>query len=170
MDRHYGPVQDSIELRSTYGGDRMDERMASLRNHIQIVRRKWISDASYKDLVRNIQRLHNPEDLPEEVATQLQRLLSGYRDYADVNICRPLPMRSEQYPALELYCEELGYDYIFRLMGRALRADKEANELMLALTTLLEFVTIDLYNLRLSQYGDPRGHPQNQQNSYGYNY
>ncbi|KAF1828906.1 hypothetical protein BDW02DRAFT_198416 [Decorospora gaudefroyi] len=156
MERHYGPVHDSIELRSAFGGAAMDKRMASLRDHIQVVRKNWTNDNSYDELVKKVQQFHKPENLTQEVALQLQRLLGGYRDYADVDLQRPIPMPSEQYPALELYCGKEGHDYIFRLMGRALREEEKTDDLMLALTTLLEFVTIDLYNLRLSQFGDPR--------------
>jgi hypothetical protein len=54
-----------------------------------------------------------------------------------------------------LYCSGIGYRYIYSLISRALRLDNATPELPIAAVTLVEFLTIDLYNLRLSNLGEP---------------
>lgn len=132
-------------LKSGFSGQVERERMSRLRSKIQEVRNAWLDNDTYAQLVEAVRRWCKPERLPEEVREPLERLLSGYRDYADVSISRPsnahATRSSEQYDALEMYCSIPGYDYLFKLVSDTLRT---------------EFLTIDLYNLRLSQLGDPR--------------
>ncbi|KAI9681711.1 MAG: hypothetical protein M1822_007063 [Bathelium mastoideum] len=156
MERFYGTVHDSIELRSTFSGDFMNDRMALLRHNIETVRKKWVDVESYGELMEVVRSNHKLENLPEEVSGLLLRLLQGYRDYADVDLCRPQKMIPEHYTTLELYCSEKGHGYLFKVTGEALRKENASEDVLLAATILLEFLTIDLYNLRLSQIGDSR--------------
>lgn len=147
-------------LKSGFSGQVERERMSRLRSKIEEVRTAWLDNSAYAQLVEAVRRWCKPERLPEEVREPLERLLSGYRDYADVSISRPFDIgttdSSEQYDALEMYCSVPGYDYLFKLVSDTLRTEHAAEEHLLVATTLSEFLTIDLYNLRLSQLGDPR--------------
>lgn len=147
-------------LKSGFSGQVERERMSRLRSKIEEVRAAWLDNDAYAQLVEAVRRWCKPERLPEEVRGPLERLLSGYRDYADVSVSRPANASttnsSEQYDALEMYCSIPGYDYLFKLVSDTLRTEHAADEHLLVATTLIEFLTIDLYNLRLSQLGDPR--------------
>ncbi|KAK3496302.1 hypothetical protein B0T13DRAFT_512126 [Neurospora crassa] len=147
-------------LKSGFSGQVERERMSRLRSKIEEVRAAWLDNGAYAQLVEAVRRWCKPERLPEEVREPLERLLSGYRDYADVSVSRPSDIgtsdSSEQYDALEMYCSVPGYDYLFKLVSDTLRTEHAAEEHLLVATTLIEFLTIDLYNLRLSQLGDPR--------------
>lgn len=147
-------------LKSGFSGQVERERMSRLRSKIEEVRNAWLDNDAYAQLVEAVRRWCMPERLPEEVREPLERLLSGYRDYADVSVTRPsnasTTSNSEQYDALEMYCSIPGYDYLFKLVSDTLRTEHAAEEHLLVATTLIEFLTIDLYNLRLSQLGDPR--------------
>lgn len=147
-------------LKSGFSGQVERERMSRLRSKIEEVRAAWLDNDAYAQLVEAVRRWCKPERLPEEVREPLKRLLSGYRDYADVSVSRPgnanTTNSSEQYDALEMYCSIPGYDYLFKLVSDTLRTEHAADEHLLVATTLTEFLTIDLYNLRLSQLGDPR--------------
>lgn len=61
-----------------------------------------------------------------------------------------------QTDALELYCSPKGYDLLYSLIFKALRTEQADDERLLAAAFLVEWVTIDLHNLRLSQIGDSR--------------
>ncbi|KAK1776652.1 hypothetical protein QBC45DRAFT_418873 [Copromyces sp. CBS 386.78] len=147
-------------LKSGFSGQVERERMSRLRSKIEEVRNAWLDNDAYAQLVEAVRRWCKPARLPEEVREPLERLLSGYRDYADVSVSRPsnasTTTSSEQYDALEMYCSVPGYDYLFKLVSDTLRTEHAAEEHLLVATTLIEFLTIDLYNLRLSQLGDPR--------------
>ena len=147
-------------LKSGFSGQVERERMSRLRSKIEEVRHAWLDNDAYVQLVEAVRKWCKPERLPEEVREPLERLLSGYRDYADVSVSRPstasTTSSSEQYDALEMYCSIPGYDYLFKLVSDTLRTEHAAEEHLLVATTLIEFLTIDLYNLRLSQLGDPR--------------
>lgn len=147
-------------LKSGFSGQVERERMSRLRSKIEEVRNAWLDNDAYTQLVEAVRRWCKPEGLPEEVREPLERLLNGYRDYGDVSVSRPSNVStsssSEQYDALEMYCSIPGYDYLFKLVSDTLRTEHAAEEHLLVATTLIEFLTIDLYNLRLSQLGDPR--------------
>ncbi|KAH7628165.1 hypothetical protein B0T09DRAFT_359458 [Sordaria sp. MPI-SDFR-AT-0083] len=147
-------------LKSGFSGQVERERMSRLRSKIEEVRNAWLDNDAYTQLVEAVRRWCKPERLPEEVREPLERLLNGYRDYGDVSVSRPSNVStsssSEQYDALEMYCSIPGYDYLFKLVSDTLRTEHAAEEHLLVATTLIEFLTIDLYNLRLSQLGDPR--------------
>ena len=160
--RFLAPIEvvDLQTLKSGFSGQVERERMARVRSKIEVVRKAWLDNDAYFDLVESVRRWCKPESLPEDVREPLTRLLDGgFRDYADVQVSRgPSTVKapSEQYDALEMYCSIPGYDYLFKLVSDTLRSEHASDEHLLVATTLIEFLTIDLYNLRLSQLGDPR--------------
>ncbi|KAF9786553.1 hypothetical protein IL306_011957 [Fusarium sp. DS 682] len=146
----------NFSLRSAYAGDRERERMAHVRRKIEVVRKAWRSTESYRCLINRIRACGKPDSLPDVVKEPLTYLLEGFRDYANVDLGRPESLPAEQYKALEIYCSEEGYNYLYKIMSDTLRSDHASDDLLMTATTLVEFLTIDLYNLRLSQIGDPR--------------
>ena len=143
-------------LLTAFAGEAERERMARLRSKIEVVRRAWIENDKYGELIDTVRACCKPHTLPKEVRQPLERLLRGFHDYADVKADRPVRAMAEQFDALELYCSVEGHEYLWKLVGQTLRRDDATEELLLTATTLVEFLTIDLYNLRLSQLGDPR--------------
>ena len=152
-NRFSGRLLSSAEHKAVFAGDDEGTRMSLVRQHINAVREAWSDHAAYRNLVDAVIDFTQPEKQPSEVRLPLQRLFDGYRDYADINLSRPGQGAPEQYDALELYCSKEGYDFLFRLVSQTLRQENVAVELLRAAVTLIELLTIDMYNLRLSQIG-----------------
>lgn len=146
----------NVGLRSAFAGELERGRMATVRLQIQAVRKAWVTNETYQGLMATVKDRCLRETLPDPVRDSLETILDAFHDYADVDLARPSKQRSEQYDALELYCSDDGYNYLYKLMYKALRSEDADDELLLAATTLVELLTIDLYNLRMSQIGDPR--------------
>lgn len=156
QERFFGDGLGSVEQKSAFPSDQEKARMNLLRKKIEIVRKAWLDPVAQKGLMETVRKGCMIETRPREVQETLDRLLQGHRDYADVDTGRPEKTPPEQYDALELYCSSEGYRYLFGLMSNALRTEQPSEELLLTATTMVEFLTIDLYNLRLSQIGDSR--------------
>jgi hypothetical protein len=129
--------------------------MSQIRKKIEEVRSHWPNTDTYGRLVDAVRACCKPESLPSEVKEPLDRLLTGFRDYADIDFDRPEKRVGETYDALELYCSDIGHTYVYKLMAEALRSETSTEDQLFVATILVEFLTIDLYNLRLSQIGDP---------------
>lgn len=155
-DRFFGDVLGSAKPKSAFADTQERARMALLRDKIQVVRRAWLDPTAYHNLIEIVRKHCKVESRPKEVREPLQRLLEGARDYADIDARRAEKAAPEQYDALELYCSSQGYRYLFGLMTETLRAEDASEELLLTATVMIEFLTIDLYNLRLTQIGDTR--------------
>ncbi|KAJ2906356.1 hypothetical protein MKZ38_002072 [Zalerion maritima] len=147
---------DTVALRSAFSGHGEQDRMAQVREKIEQVRHAWLTNSRYRELTRTIQLWCDKHVKDQEVKDRLRRLLRGYRDYADIDLERPEKPPAGSYDALELYCSIPGYNFIYSLISTALRDENIENSQLLTATALVEWVTIDLYNLRLSQIGDSR--------------
>lgn len=152
-NRFSGRLLSSAEHKAVFAGDNENARMSLVRQQIFAVRESWSNHTAYRNLVNSVHDFVNLEKQPPEIRVPLQRMLSGYRDYADVDLARPQKGLPEQYDALELYCSREGYDFLFRLVSQTLRMDVVTVEMLRSAVTLIEFLTIDMYNLRLSQIG-----------------
>jgi len=148
----------NVSLRTAFSAELEAERMGRLRPNITEVRRRWETNEGYRGLVQQVKSLCDQDEVSSRVRSCLDRLFEGYRDYADMDLGRPwLPQTAEErFEAIELYCSEDGYQYITKMIQTVFRtAEPSADELIRA-TAFVEWITIDLYNLRLSQIGDPR--------------
>ena len=156
QDRFFGHVIDSVDHKTAFFNHEETQRMDRVREKIQLIREHWLEKGGYEELLITVKRGCKLVTQPTEVRIKLYHVFEGFRDYADVDIIRSKSGSPEQYDALELYCSESGYDYLFALMSAALRLPEPSEELLITAATLVEFLTIDLYNLRLSQIGDER--------------
>lgn len=154
--RFFGPVLSSAEHESVFAGSDEKERMALVRKQIFKIRSKWTVTEEYDKLRETVRKYVRPEIQPKNLRIQMNRLLQGYHDYADTDYERPSRTAPEDYSALELYCSKEGYEYVFSLISQTLRIKEVSPEILVTAVTLVEYLTIDLYNLRLSNLGDLR--------------
>ncbi|KAJ2989686.1 hypothetical protein NUW58_g3341 [Xylaria curta] len=107
-------------------------------------------------------------DIPEDVKDSFENLLEGFRDYGDLDITpkrlrltpsiavnRPQKPLVERFDAIELYTAEKSFDHMYSLITKTLRNEEPSEVELEVVATLVELLTIDLYNLRLSQIGHP---------------
>lgn len=154
-ERFLGPVLSSAEGETVFAGCEQKSRMDLVRRVIFKIRKAWLDTGEYNQLREAVRQFVRPERQPRVLREVLNKLLSEYRDYADVDAKRPTPTNEEQYTALELYCSDEGYSYLYTLLQKTLRLKDVPEEQLLATVTFVEWVTIDLYNLRASNIGDP---------------
>lgn len=152
--RFIGPFPGSVGLETAFGGEVEAARMKRVRTVLEDVRRRWPSNEEYRSLLAILKDYVSPATQPASIQGPLKQILEGYHDYADTDYGRPVQHQAEQYTCLQLYCTKDGYDYLFRLVSETLRSSAPRMEMILTAVTLVEFLTIDLYNLRLSNIGD----------------
>ncbi|KAI7202686.1 hypothetical protein KC316_g1632 [Hortaea werneckii] len=150
---------------SAFAGSNETTRMAKVRHAIFQVRSTWNDETKQAEIRRGIQSLlekQKGEDDQDsaQVTAAILAIADRRPDYADLR--RPSTDASAecQYNALELYCSEEGYKYLFRLVLHLVRSDAADDndsvlEELLTAATLVEYLTIDLYNLRLAHLSDP---------------
>ncbi|KAI0184023.1 hypothetical protein EV127DRAFT_250763 [Xylaria flabelliformis] len=153
--RFFQSLPDSVSLRTAYGGDHETLRMKAIRPYIEKIRKAWMSNEGYRTLMSNTRVYFRKLDIPDDVKNSFTKLLEGFRDYGDLDMSRPQKPLVEQFDAIELYTAEKSFDHLYSLITKTLRHE-ELNEVELqVVATLVELLTIDLYNLRLSQIGHP---------------
>jgi hypothetical protein len=96
----------------------------------------------------------NHTNISPKTLSKIKTLLAGYSDWSDMDYNRPEGPQ-QGWTAIELYCSEEGYNLLFGIFNASLRNQKTEEEVLLVATALVEFVTIELYNLRLANIGDP---------------
>ncbi|KAF2153784.1 hypothetical protein K461DRAFT_320013 [Myriangium duriaei CBS 260.36] len=152
--RLVAPSDPSFE--TAFAGKDETDRMNDLRvKYLKRIRQSWVNNDDYRSLIANLENVLHIYRTPNEVRESLKDLLNKFHDYADMPLSRER-IASQQYPALELYCDKDGHELIFKVILGELRNGKDKSELFLAAVTLVEFITIDMYNLRLSYIGDER--------------
>ncbi|KAI1177869.1 hypothetical protein F4777DRAFT_587078 [Nemania sp. FL0916] len=155
QSRFFQFVPDSVSLRTAYGGDHETLRMRAVRPYIEKIRRAWMSNEGYRTLMGNIRGYFRGVDIPDDVRNSFFRLLEGFRDYGDLDMNRPQKPLVEQFDAIELYTAEKSFNHLYSLMTKTLRKEEPSEIELEVVATLVELLTIDLYNLRLSQIGHP---------------
>lgn len=149
-----GPVLTNVSSATVFAGVDEFERMKALRGKITEVRRAWQSNNDFNTLKSKITTHTNNANLSPRTHSKIKTLLAGYTDWADMNYNRP--EKSQQgWTAIEIYCSEEGYNVLFGIFNAALRDQKTEDEVLIVATALVELVTIELYNLRLANIGDP---------------
>jgi hypothetical protein len=144
-----------------FAGAEDPSRMNVIRPKIEEVRKRWYRLEDYDALKDNLRRIIKQDRHPQELLEKTQSLLvdfRGWRDYNSANADAP-PLSFEQdYTAIELYCSDIGYKFMFGLINQVLRKKDLDDSQMLGAVTLVEFLTIDLYNYRLANIGNPLYH------------
>lgn len=150
-----GPILTSVSPATLFSGDEEFLRMKALRSKITDVRRIWQSSDEYVGLKRKIRSYIDHESHSPNLISKITKLLEGYSDWADMDYHRP-EKQEQSFTAIELYCSEEGYNLLFGIFNAVLREKETSDEILLVAAALVELVTIELYNLRLSNIGDPR--------------
>jgi hypothetical protein len=114
-----------------------------------------MSNEGYRILMGNIRVFFRKTNIPDDVKDSFAKLLEGFRDYGDLDMSRPQQPLVEQFDALELYTAEKSFNYIYSLITKTLRREQPSEVELEVVAALVELLTIDLYNLRLSQIGHP---------------
>ncbi|KAI0466081.1 hypothetical protein F4859DRAFT_507597 [Xylaria cf. heliscus] len=153
--RFFQSLPDSVSLRTAYGGDHETLRMKAIRPYIEKIRRAWMSNEGYRTLMSNTRVYFRKLDIPNDVEDSFTKLLEGFRDYGDLDMSRPQKPLVEQFDAIELYTAEKSFDHLYSLITKTLRSEEPSEVELQVVATLVELLTIDLYNLRLSQIGHP---------------
>lgn len=156
ITRFFDNPVTSVSLRTAFPADFETERMRRVRPNITEVRERWETTEGYRGLVEQVKALCDKDDVSPSVRAALDLLFEGYRDYADIDLHRPVPPRTDNFDAVEFYCSEEGYKYVTKLIQLVFRTTQPSVDELIRATTFVEWITIDLYNLRLSQIGDPR--------------
>lgn len=153
--RMSGPILTSVSPATLFSGDEEFMRMKALRSKITDVRRIWQSNDEYVALKQKIRSYVDHESHSPGLVSKITKLLEGYSDWADMDYHRP-EKQEQSFTAIELYCSEEGYNLLFGIFNAVLREKETSDEVLLVAAALVELVTIELYNLRLSNIGDPR--------------
>lgn len=150
---------------SAFAGSNETTRMAKVRHAIFQVRSTWSDEAKQAEIRSGIQSLlekQKEEDDQDsaQVTAAILAIADRRPDYADLRRPSTDANAEREYNALKLYCSEKGYEYLFRLVLNLVRSDAAddddgALEELLTAATLVEYLTIDLYNLRLAHLSDP---------------
>ncbi|KAI6843189.1 hypothetical protein KC332_g1342 [Hortaea werneckii] len=151
---------------SAFAGNNETTRMAKVRRAIFQVRSTWGDEIKQAEIRRGIQKLLEKQKKADGqnsagVTAAILAIADRRPDYADLRRPSTAPSAEHEYNALKLYCSEKGYNYLFRLVLDLVRSDGAdenddgALEELLTAATLVEYLTIDLYNLRLAHLSDP---------------
>ncbi len=154
-ERMSGPVLTNLSSATLFAGTDELERMKSLRLKISEVRRIWQNLNLFNSLKDKIKSYINHEQLSPKTLSRVDTLLKGYTDWADMDYHRP-SSQMQRFTAIELYCSKEGYNLLFGIFNAVLREKDTDDETLLVAAGLVELVTIELYNLRLSNIGNPR--------------
>lgn len=157
-ERFRGAIFTDLPSRAAFSGPDEKVRVDAVRKGIQHVRAAWPSPDQYAQLQQRIREFihsHN-KDYPAQLWQYFDRLLSKFDTYADMMPDAERISFRDDYTAVEMYCSAVGYDFLFGLVLTLLRGEQLDEEVLNVVATLVEFLTIELYNLRLANIGDPR--------------
>ncbi|KAL9071332.1 MAG: hypothetical protein Q9157_005511 [Trypethelium eluteriae] len=132
--------------------------MDVIRRGIQTVRHSWRRQDTQEELRQHVLRfVESQHQKPNpELWEYLNGIVGNFDDYVDMREGEMRTPRHNEYTAVEFYCSQIGYDFLFSLISRLLREDTVEDDSLVAAATLVEYLTIELYNLRISNLGDPR--------------
>jgi hypothetical protein len=155
-ERFTGPVLSNLGTASAYAGAESTRRMNWVRQAIYDVRTAWNDPARYKLVKEQAREALGMDQYPPVVRSQVERLLTSFHNYADIDRGPVDGTGGEDWTALELYCSEDGYDCLYSTIYTALRTEEVDPKTLLMAVVLVEYLTIELYNLRLQNIGDAR--------------
>ena len=144
-----------------YAGINEHQRMAEIRKRINVVRVKWNDPAQRHDLSEKVEDALKASNFSRDLRAALDTVVAPDRFWADQQDDRSPAVDSlprteatgENYGALEVYTTNDGYKNIFGYINQVFRKhDVDETEIQGAVA-LVELLTIDLYNLRLANFG-----------------
>ena len=144
-----------------YAGINETQRMADIRTRINTVRVEWNDPEKRRDLVQRVETAVKANSFSRDLRSALQAVLKLEKFWADQKreaspqgtVVPEGSIASEDYSALEVYTTNDGYKNIFGYINQVFRKhDVDETEIQGAVT-LVELLTIDLYNLRLANFG-----------------
>lgn len=144
-----------------YAGINEEERKAAIRQRINAVRVKWNNPAQRHELSQKVENALKASNFSRDLRAALGTVLAPSRFWADQQdeksfAIDTLPGKKdaeENYGALEVYTTNDGYKNIFGYINQVFRKhDVDETEIQGAVA-LVELLTIDLYNLRLANFG-----------------
>jgi hypothetical protein len=153
--RLHGPVLSGLTTNSLFAGKEAENRMTNIRSNITEIRSIWQTPSAYNALVTRLQHTMYNDKQSLELKREIATIIGSFHDWADFQCERPYKSNAQPWAFIELYASRDGYVYLWRLFNDILR-DKDADpNKLLAAAFLTEILTIELYNLRLSNIGDP---------------
>ena len=135
-------------------------RMNHVRPNITTIREQWNNVQQCRKVHDMILEVINAETLARDLRDEVDRTLQPARFWADQQ--RVLLEGSqnpaansiiETHDALQLYTANAGYKKIFGHINQIFRKEKVNERMIQGAVALVELLTIDVYNLRLENYG-----------------
>ena len=145
-----------------YAGHDEKKRMDAVRARITTVRRSWNDPAECDGLATVVQKAVNAPSFQRELRHGLDSLLMRQRYWADQdrsgrgvdNLDKDT--HTNDLSALQLYTTNNGYKRIFGHINQIFRVEEVGEDDLIGAVALVELLTIDLYNLRLSNIGSAK--------------
>ena len=143
-----------------YHGIDETERMNHVRLNITTVREWWNSLEQCRKVGNMILEVINAETLSRELRDEIDKALQSARFWADqqrVTLEESQNCKTNNiigtYDALQLYTASAGYKKIFGYINQVFRQENVSERMIQGAVALVELLTIDVYNLRLDNYG-----------------
>lgn len=141
-----------------YAGVNETERLSDVRKNINAVRVQWNDAKDCQGLVHVVEKALSSNAFSRDLRSTLHAILDRKRYWADQKRSPASSQESdsrdvEDYGALEAYTTNEGYKKIFGHINQVFRKP-EINKIEISgAVALVELLTIDLYNLRLANFG-----------------
>lgn len=148
-----------MEGKPLYHGIDETERMNKVRPNITRVRTQWNDPQGCQALRHAVEETLNATTLSRELLSELHHVLDVSRYWADHQRFSGSLKRASldqtpiNYGALELYTTNSGYKKIFGYINQIFRVVTVDESMIQGAVALVELLTIDVYNLRLNNYG-----------------
>ena len=144
--------------RPIYAGVNESERISIVRDKINTIRVQWNHPRDHQNLIHEIEKALNAKTFSRDLRSTLDAILDKKRYWADQNRsgCSSQDHDSravEEYGALEAYTTNEGYKKIFGHINQIFRKNQMDEIEISGAVALVELLTIDLYNLRLANFG-----------------
>ena len=135
-------------------------RMNHVRPNITTIREQWNNVSQCRKVYDMILEVINAKTLSRDLRDEVDQSLQPARFWADQ---QRMPLEGSQsretnriietHDALQLYTANAGYKKIFGLINQIFRKENVNERMIQGAVALVELLTIDVYNLRLENYG-----------------
>jgi len=149
-ERFFGPVLNDVNQEAAYDGLKQEERMALVRRLICEVRSQWADEEKYNTFRNDVRRFIKTTTHSPQFWSLMGEMLSGFNDHADMVIDRNADATTEKCSAIQIYCSEDGYNFLYGVVTQVLRTEDVDMSSLRTAVVLAELLTIELYNLRLA--------------------
>lgn len=141
-----------------FAGVNETERVHVVRNKINAVRMQWNDANDFPKIAQTVERALKSMPASRDLRSTLHSILDKERYWADQQRSSASPKnldskRVEHYGALEAYTTNEGYKHIFGHINQVFRKPRIDEIEIFGAVALVELLTIDLYNLRLANFG-----------------